>query len=500
MSDPEITHLNPLPTADECYQALVSRDARFDGLFYTGVLTTGIYCRSVCPAPKPKAENCRYFHHAAQAESAGFRPCLKCRPEQSPGSAWMDRSHHSWQQLSWLMESEPDLGVSQLAERLGMTDRHLRRIVQQHTGMALQTLITSRRLLLAKTLLTDTQQSVTDIALQAGFGSLRRLQDAMQQHYQLSPSDLRKKASRESTSAGSALFTLGYRPPYDWAHQFAFLAQRRIEGVEYVQGVEDSHLPYRYVRTARVQHQGQWLSGWIAAEPNESRHQLRIEISESLLPAAAALLAQLKHLFDLEARIVVIETQLGPLAANYPGTRLPGAFNGFEMAVRTVLGQQISITNATKLCGKVAALGPEVQSGLASLPAHEQAALRHYFPTEEEFQHFEQSRLGELGVIRQRSKALLALAQAMTAGDISLHPGANPELTRERLLALPGIGPWSANYILMRALHYPDAWPDWDYVLKMRTGLTTPKALREHMEAFRPWRAYATLHIWRNEP
>ncbi|WKE64464.1 AlkA N-terminal domain-containing protein [Gallaecimonas kandeliae] len=458
-----------------CYQALVSRDARFDGRFFAGVLSTGIYCRPVCPARKPLADNCRFFSNAAAAEAAGFRPCMKCRPERAPGLAWSDGKERLAQKAEQLIKSGDFTSLEALAERLGVTDRHLRRTFHETFGISPVAYAQTQRLLLAKKLLSSTQLPVTQVAMASGFGSLRRMNSLFAERYGLSPSRLRAQAPK-----GEARFHLGFRPPFAWHDMLAFLAGRAIEGVELIGGES-------YSRTVRLSYQGQWHKGWLKMQKHAERPELIVTLSDSLLMAVPPVLAGLRHLFDLDADPTEIKGALGGLAAANPGLRVPGAFDGLEMAVRAILGQQVTVAAARTLAGRLAAQGEPCQDA--------PAGLSHYFPDAEALLALGQDKLGELGVIRSRGKAICALAAAMIEG-LELGPAAEPEPTIKALEALPGIGPWTASYIAMRALHWPDAWPYGDHGLKVATGLADPKALAGAMAPYSPWRAYATLHLW----
>lgn len=457
-----------------CYQALVSRDSRFDGRFYAGVLSTGIYCRPVCPARKPLAENCRYFANAAAAEAAGFRPCLKCRPELAPGYAWSDASQRLAKRAEECIRAGDEANLAELAQRLGVTDRHLRRVFTQQFGVSPVAYAQTQRLLLAKKLLADTAMAVTDVAMAAGFGSVRRMNSLFAERYQLSPKQLRGQQQRRQDRAE---FRLSYRPPLDWQALLNFLAARAIAGVEHIAGGQ-------YWRTVRIGYQGQVHKGWLRAWLGDG--EVRVELSASLLKAVPPILAALRHLFDLDADPQEISLGLGTLPGG-AGLRAPGAFDGLEMAVRAILGQQITVTAARTLAGRIAALGESCQDA--------PQGLSHYFPDAATLAALAQSQLGELGVIRSRSGAILALAGAVQQG-LDLSPAADIDQVKEALMALPGIGPWTASYIAMRALHWPDAWPENDHGLKVASGCKTPKALAKAMAPYSPWRAYATHHLW----
>lgn len=459
---------------DACYQALISRDSRFDGRFFAGVLSTGIYCRPVCPARKPLAENCRYFSNAAAAEAAGFRPCLKCRPELAPGQAWSDGAAMVARRAEEAIRAGDFHDLATLAERLGVTDRHLRRAFASRFGVSPVAYAQTQRLLLAKKLLAETTLPVVDIAMAAGFGSLRRMNSLFAERYQLTPSTLRRQAE---APAAELTCRLAFRPPLDWQATLAFLKNRAITGVEKIEANE-------YWRTVRLDYQGKMHQGWlkVALAGNE----LIVTLSNALITAVPPVLSALRHLFDLDADPAEVAANLGPLVKN-PGLRALGAFDGFEMAMRAILGQQITVAAAKTLAGRLATLGspcPDAPEGLS-----------HCFPTPAQVAALSQEQLGQMGVIRSRSRAMLALASAVTEG-LELSPSADIDEITAKLQSLPGIGPWTASYIAMRALHWPDAWPVNDHGLKAATGLENPKALAHYMSAFSPWRAYATQHLW----
>jgi len=462
---------------DRCYDAFVAHDARFDGRVFVGVRSTGIYCRPVCKVRTPRRAMCDFFPSAAAAEAAGFRPCLRCRPELAPGLSAMDASMtlaHAAAQLIDLHLAEP-LSVASLAARVGVTDRHLRRLFQDHFGVAPADFLRTRRLLLAKRLLTDTGLPITEIALAAGFGSLRALQVAFARHYRMPPSSLRKGATRPSANA-ELRFELAWRPPFDYARLVGFLAGRTIDGVESVVGEV-------YRRTVRLGAH----TGWLSVAPGKAA--LVVSLSPSLAPVVPAVLTGVRRLFDLDADPVAVSQALGELAAARPGLRLPGAFDGMEMTVRAVLGQQITVKAARTLAGRFArAFGEPIDT-----PWPE---VRTVFPAPAQIAGLPHERIAEQGVIARRAQAIVALAGEVAAGRLRLSPGAPVEETMARLQAVPGIGPWTAHYIAMRALAWPDAFPEGDYGVRAALGMCSAAQARGRAEAWRPWRAYAVMHLW----
>ena len=473
-----------------CHQALQARDARFDGRFYVGVSSTGIYCRPVCPARTPRADHCDFFPHAAAAERAGYRPCLRCRPELAPGLAPMDAPDRLARQACARIEAGAldEQALDVLAAELGVSERHLRRVVEQATGATPVELAQTRRLLLAKQLLSDTALPMAVVAQTAGFGSLRRFNHLFQARYGLAPGALRKPVSPTGTVAARDGITLrlGYRPPMAWSALLDFLTGRGAAGVE---AAQDG----RYLRTVRLGAQ----RGWIAAEPDtkSARPQLRVTLSASLLPVLSPVLQRLRRLFDLDANPAVIEAQLGAdprlavLIAATPGLRVPGAFDGFELALRAVLGQQVTVKAATTIFGRFAQTFGEP----ASTPF---AALRYYAPTAEKVAAASRQQVIDLGLTTRRAETVQALALAMAEGRLRLEPGVDPEATLATMQQLPGIGPWTAHYVAMRALAWPDAFPDGDLGLLKAMAAPNARALRAAAEAWRPWRAYAAIHCW----
>ncbi|MBC8102418.1 MAG: DNA-3-methyladenine glycosylase 2 [Cytophagales bacterium] len=468
-------------TPDHCYQALLTHDHRFDGVFFVGVSTTGIYCRTVCPARTPQRERCSFYPSAASAERAGFRPCLRCRPELAPGNARID----SLGRLASTVASHIEDGaltegtVTDLASELRISDRHLRRVTLSAFGVSPIELAQTQRLLLAKRLLTDTDLPVVQVAFASGFSSLRRFNALFKERYRLNPTDLRR--TRASVALPATLVCeVAYRPPFEWDALLRFLGARAVGGVETVEG-------QRYLRAVA------WKNhrGWIAAEPSRKNHTLLITLSASLAPAVLPILARVKRLFDLHAEPKQIAAHLGPLAEAHPGLRVPGAFDSFETTVRAILGQQVSVRAATTLAGRfTAAFGELIQTPHAS--------LAHLPPTAERIAGLETAEITALGITQARANSILALARAVASGGLSLEPGSDVEETMTRLKTLPGIGEWTAQYVAMRALCWPDAFPHTDLGICKALGETDPKRVRGIAEAWRPWRSYAVMHLWKS--
>ena len=499
---------SPPPPATEledegCYRALQARDARFDGQFFTAVTSTGVYCRPVCKVRTPKLANCRFFTLAAQAEAAGFRPCLRCRPELAPASS-AERAVWSVQDASQLLALQAAQWLARpasaaapqrlpdIAQALGVSERHLRRIFQSTLGVAPQQYQLTHKLLSAKQLLTDTQLPVAEVARLSGFASVRTFNAALQQHYQLTPSQMR--ATGRSGSAQALQFTLYYRPPYDVAQLLDFFAQRALAGVEVVDTAAQS-----LARTLRIVQGEHNHCGWLHCrfEPEHSR--VRVQVAPSLAPCLSQVLATVRALLDLDADPQAIGTALAATWPDATGVRVPGCGDGFELAVRAVLGQQITVAAAHTIAQRlVAALG----TPLPVLPPPQLSALQHLFPTPAQLLAASDDALGQMGIVRQRQKALRALAQACADGSLTLHPGAAPAPTLAALQALPGIGPWTANYIAMRALRWPDAFVAGDvalhHALGMRQHPQAAKAAEAVAQTWRPWRSYGVIRAWQS--
>jgi AraC family transcriptional regulator of adaptative response / DNA-3-methyladenine glycosylase II len=476
------------------YNAMISRDPRFDGVFYVGVTSTGIYCRPICPVKTPKKENCRFFASAEGAEKESFRPCLRCRPELAPGNAPVDNAHRIARLIVHRIEEglvDDGLGLEEIAGQFGISSRQLRRIVQAELGVSPIELVQTRRLLLAKQLLTETKLPVIEIAFASGFSSLRRFNDAFSSRYRMPPTRLRKEVAKpasEIAGVGTSTLQLSYRPPYDWEGILAFLAARMIKGVETV-------TPESYSRTVRLGNH----TGWIRVTHASGKNALMVEFTHSLTPVLPALLGRLRNLFDLSARPDLIsdhlmkDALLEKAVMKNPGLRVPGAFDCFEMVIRAILGQQISVKAATTLsCRFAEAFGEEIKtsvpdlSRLSPLPAVVAGATV--------------DDVAKLGIVSARAKSIIAIAQAFHSGALKLDAGADPEHAMNQLVALPGIGPWTAHYIAMRGLNWPDAFPKEDIVVRNNLGGVTAKKAEEMSQPWRPWRSYAVMHIWRNPP
>jgi len=475
------------------YLVLKARDARFDGRLFVGVTSTGIYCRPICRVRLPKAENCRFFTHAAGAEHDGFRPCLRCRPELAPGLSLMDSSqslaHHAARMLEHAARAGGEVALPQVAQRLGVTDRHLRRIFLECHGVAPIDYLTTQRLLLAKQLLTDTVLPVTQVALASGFGSVRRFNAAFAERYRMNPSALRRErpgtVSADGTVSSPVALRLSYRPPYDVAGVLRFFEQRCIPGVEAVDGAV-------FRRTLGLvpagQDPGQVVPGWISARFVPERHEVLVSVAPQLAPLLGTVLERLRQGLDLDADPSRIDPALHDLPGA-PGTRMPGTLDGFEVAVRIILGQQVTVAAARTLVRRlVERFGLPVETPFAD--------LNRLFPSPQALALASDDAIGQLGIVRQRIGAIKALALAVIDGRIELSRGAPLQPTLDALLALPGIGAWTVQLVAMRALAWPDAFPVSDIGVLNALGSRDIKLAEQRAEAWRPWRAYAVMRLW----
>jgi AraC family transcriptional regulator, regulatory protein of adaptative response / DNA-3-methyladenine glycosylase II len=459
-----------------------ARDPRFDGRFFVGVVTTRVYCRPVCPAPTPREENVRYFPTAAAAAEAGFRPCLRCRPETSPGTpAWAGSSATVSRALRLIAESTLDeSSVEQLAGRLGIGARQLRRLFTRHVGASPVAVAQTRRLHFAKRLIDETDLPLTEVALSSGFGSIRRFNAVFKALYRRAPRDLRRLRRRatDHLAADRYIFRLAFRPPLDWDALLGFLSQRAIPGVE---EVRDG----RYLRTIALDGR----VGEIEAELMNGCVVLRVRFPDP--HALFSIVERVRRLFDLGADPMEIGAHLrrDPLLAQRvkrrPGLRVPGAWDGFELAVRAILGQQISVRAAATLAGRL------IQKLGKAVPG--KGGLTHVFPTP---QILAEASLSSSGLTRARAEALHALARACADGTLRFDAAEDVEQSVARLKRLPGVGDWTAQYVAMRALGEPDAFPAGDLALMRAAGFASPQDLERRADRWRPWRAYAALHLW----
>ena len=485
-----------------CYRAIETRDPRFDGRLFVGVTSTGIYCRPICPARTPKFENCRFFASAAAAQGAGFRPCLRCRPETAPDLAsWRGTSNTVSRALALIAEGALDAngsddgesGVEDLAARLGMGGRQLRRLFQQHLGATPIAVTQTRRVLFAKQLIQETRMPMAEVAMASGFGSIRRFNETFQGLYRRPPGALRRKAAAGKADTAPAetgvTLRLSYRPPYDWDAMLAHLAARAIPGVELVEGGV-------YRRTVALD----GSVGAIEVAPVPGRHSLGVTIRFPAVRALPAIVAAVRRVFDVGADIETIgahlarDPHMAPLIARRPGLRAPGGWDGFELAVRAILGQQVTVIQARKLAGVlVQQYGDAIPTGSSG-----HAALTLTFPSPARVASCDLAALGMPGARRQ---AIIALARAAAADPRLFHPFGTIEEAIGRLRAIPGIGEWTAQYIALRALRETDAFPASDVGLlrgaaRIDGQRPTPAGLLDRAETWRPWRAYAAQHLW----
>ena len=490
---------NPgLPEPAICEQARLSRDARFDGLFFTAVASTGIYCRPTCPAPPAKSRNVRYYPNAPSAEAAGFRPCLRCRPELSPADGSWRRGDGTLARALKLIDEGflADAPLAGLAARVHVGERQLRRLFSERLGASPIGVHGTRRLLFAKQLLTETALPVTEVALAAGFGSLRRFNTCFREAYGLAPRELRR---RPGAGDGDVLsLRLNYRPPYDFAAMLDFLRGRALPGVELV----DAGSYRRVIGDAAA-------PGWlrVSAWPRgggDDGHALRLELHGCPASRLLAMVGRVRRMFDLDADpqavagVLSRDPRLRPLLRRRPGLRLPSGWDGFEIAVRAVVGQQVSVAAARTVTSRLAQRhGTPLPEAMAA------QGLQWLFPTA---QQLADADLSGLGLPSARAATIRAIAQALAAGRIDFSAESTLDDFVQRWTALPGVGAWTAHYIAMRALGHPDAFPAGDLVLHRQLldageAGATPRlrtvALERRAEAWRPWRAYAVIHAWR---
>jgi len=475
--------------AARCYRALLSRDRRFDGRFFIGVVTTGVYCRPVCPVSPAKPENARFFACAAAAEAAGFRPCRRCRPDAAPGTpAWMGSSAAVTRALRLITDGAlDDGGVDTLAARLGMSARQLRRLFATHLGASPSDIARARRVHFARRLLDDTTLPITQVALSAGFTSIRQFNHAFRTTFRAAPTALRRRDAQGMPHAGGELrVRLPYRPPLRWTAMVEFIKLRAIPGVEAVNGGT-------YRRTIAVNGAAGVLELRPAADPGNPHVLLRVR-----LPRYAELLQvveRARRIFDLDADPLRISGHLrrspalAPLLRAMPGLRVPGAWDAFELAVRAVLGQQVTVRGATTLAGRLVQMcGTPVDLG---------EGLTHLFP---EAATLAEADLGAIGLPRARAATLRALARGVASGSLVLDAPHGVTDAVTRLCAIPGVGEWTAHYIAMRAFGEPDAFPASDLGLRRAlgngAGPLSATALTRLAEAWRPWRAYAAMYLW----
>lgn len=492
-----------------CYEAVKAQDHRFDGVFFTAVKTTKIYCRPICRVKAPKSENCTFYESAELAEAAGYRPCLRCRPELAPAySEYKQKSEIVKQAISIFEDHQNGPGVIEVcANELGVSTRHLHRSFIDELGVSPIQYIMTRRLLLAKSLLTDTRLKIKDIALVSGFGSVSRFNVAFKKHYRLTPTTIRRSKETPSFHDGICIY-LSYRPPYDHLKMLEFLKARCVQGVEMVAD------GFTYRRTYINQVQGQTYKGWLEVTFQPHTHQVCCKLSPSLLPILQHVIRQVKRVFDLDFNPNILPPGIAK------NVRLPGAFNGFEMSTRAILGQQITVKAAHTIAGRlVEQLGTEIAT-----PWPE---LNRLFPSPQVIVDLGDQVtevLGPLGIIKNRSRAIFHLAQKLFEGDLDLSSSQDIDKTRDTLLSIKGIGKWTADYLTMRALSWPDIFLEGDVgvrhalmdtlvdhegcpiydmnrlknqeISKGKMQKSFEKAAVDHAEKYHPWRSYYTISLW----
>lgn len=498
---------------ESCNRAVESADARFDGVFFVGVTTTTIYCRPICPARRTLRKNRRYFSSAAAAERAGFRPCLRCRPELAPGRARVDAVPRLAEAAAQRIAAGAlnGNGLDRLARDLGVSGRQLRRAMQQELGVSPIELAQTHRLLLAKQLLTETRLPMTRVADASGFQSVRRFNALFRERYRLNPESLRRRvrtddpdrngapATSTSNSNGAKRIgpstepnlrlTLAYRPPLAWRELLAFLAGRATPGVERISSGT-------WARVVRIDGR----TGVIRVrEPDRGSAQaghdvVCLELDAALAPELMPLCARVKHLFDLVAEPNAIESHLaragfGPIGPSARGLRVPGAWDGFELAVRAILGQQVSVAGATTLMGRLTAAFGEPLSGV-------EEGFTHLAPTAERLADAGADAIRRIGLPAARAATIHELSRLVADGSLSFDANSDVGALTRRLTTIRGIGSWTAEYIAMRALHWPDAFPASDLVLRRAAGGLTAARLTRLAESWRPWRSYAAMHLW----
>ena len=477
-----------MPSTAVCEIARLSRDARFDGVFFTAVLSTRIYCRPVCPARPPKPENVQYYPSAAAAQAQGFRPCLRCRPELAPGNHLGLQGEHLVSRALKLINEGflAEQSLDALAERLNVGARQLRRLFVQYLGAPPIAVHATQRLLFAKQLLTETHLSITEVAMASGFGSVRRFNAAFAQANHAEPRAFRR--STKTLANKGLILRLGYRPPYDFSAVLAFLKTRALPGIERV----DEH---SYQRVFGTPDSPAWLriSTWPGQQAALKLELLNVQPSHLL-----GVVTRVRRMFDLDAAPLAISHTLSaspllaPLIERYPGLRLPGGWDGFEVAVRAVLGQQVSVAAARTLASRI------VQRYGTAIEAPGTSGLDRLFPSPEGLVAAD---LGQMGVTKARVATIQGVARALMEGRVDFCIEQPLERFIHNWVQLPGIGQWAAHYIDMRVLKHPDAFPAADLILRRQAnpsaGSITPQALQTLAESWRPWRAYSVMYLWR---
>ncbi len=488
-----MTTATPAPPLDfeRCYGAVRSRDRRFDGVFYTAVTTTGIYCRPSCPARTPAPRNVTFHRTAAAAQTAGFRACKRCLPDATPGSpAWDLSADVAGRAMRLIADGVVDReGVDGLARRLGYTARHLSRLLTAELGAGPLALARTQRAQTARALAESTALSLADIAFAAGFSSVRQFNETMQQVYAATPRELRSRRGAELAPDGGIDLRIAVRTPFAGTALLRFLADRAVPGIEIAHGADDGS--GSYARTLRLPHGYGVARVHLAdlAGPGTAYVAVRLLLQD--LRDTTAALARVRGLLDADADPVAVDTHLAddpalvPLVARRPGLRVPGHVDGTELAVRAVLGQQVTVVAARTAAARlVAAHGVPVETGVEG--------LTHLFPDAAAVAAMDPA---ELRMPRARATALLGLAASLASGEVVLDRGPDRDAVRAALLALKGIGPWTADYIALRTLGHPDVWLPTDVGVRNALALA-PGGQTPNPAAWSPWRSYALLHLW----
>ncbi len=468
--------------AEACYRALCARDRRFDGLFFTAVKSTGIYCRPICPARTPSRRNCEFFRWAAEAERAGYRACFRCRPERAPGGASVDLTSRHVREAVSLIESGylNEHSVTELADRLGISARHVRRQLERELGVRPVELAQTVRLALAKQLLHDTDLPVARVAEAAGFRSVRRLNAVFQATFSRTPLSIRRRGKTRG-GEGTTL-RLEYRAPFDWAHLLAFFRGRGVPGVVSVCSEE-------YQRSVCVRGR----VGVVRVRNDAEHSALLATVSPELVPCLSVLAPGLRRLFDLDARPQVTsahlahDARLAKAVAARPGLRIPGSLDSFELGVRAIVGQQVSVSAATTVAGRLAhVFGTPLPEHLIT------GEVTQCFPSAQVVAQADLAAIQRAGMPNARARTIQSYARAYADGALS---PAGVQAKVEALQSLPGIGPWTAQYITMRS-GWPNAFPAGDLVIQRALGVTSARAAEKLSRAWEPWRSYAAMHLW----
>lgn len=471
-------------TRQDYYRALKAKDARFDGRFYICVSSTGIYCRPICPARLTRLENCSFVKSAAEAEENGYRPCLRCRPETAPDSPARLGTQATTRKALRMMSKVAADGDSleRLSDRLGVSSRHLRRLFNEHLGASPKSIIQTERFAIARQLLVETRLPISEVALASGFGSVRRFNDAIRKAFSMTPGDFRKKRTYRPSDLPGHTVLLGYRPPYDFDAMLGYLVGRAIPGVEKVEaGAWNRCITLGGVR------------GIVSVSHDETKHRLVARFHMTDQAVIVDGIRQIKDLFDLDAAPAEIaehlaqDASLAKAVTARPGLRVPGCWDPFELVVRAVIGQQISVAGARTLLGRLAeAWGSKMASNV-------DGTINRLFP---EARALIGQDLQSIGLTKSRAATLAAVTACFAEDPEYIHTAMDTEDARARLLAIKGIGPWTAEYVILRALRNPDAFPASDLILMKSAGAEKPKDLETQAEAWRPWRGYAAQHLW----